>query len=171
MIEPSPERSHGTHNVQGVLLRAGPGTGKTVSLHQLTRLIALRLQAESKGGGSGDGADGGASPPAGIGLVPLLLSVQRLATYMNNPKNRQSGAESDLLREFIISQHEGARRDMLLQVSRSLHDMCTRVCGVGWGACIRAPGHHHLVPRLFPPPCLGDPRVKSNNAPHPLTPP
>jgi hypothetical protein len=80
IITPSYDRIHGTHDVQGVLLRAGPGTGKTVSLQQLTRLIALRLkQAEEQAKGGDEEFCGG------IGLVPLLVSVQRLATYMNKP--------------------------------------------------------------------------------------
>ena len=111
LVTPSPARAHGTHESQGVLVRAGPGTGKTVSLQQLTRLVAKRLQAS-------------AETDAGIGLVPLLVSVQRVAAYLKKGTLRlESG---DLLRAFIDVEYSGKTRDLLLQA----YDVRALVCTI-----------------------------------------
>ena len=64
LLKPSPARLRGTHEAQGVLIRADPGTGKTWSMNQLTHRLAESLKADSKG--------------AGIKLVPLLVPVLEL---------------------------------------------------------------------------------------------
>ena len=43
LLAPSPKRPQGTHESQGVLIRADPGTGKTWSMQQLAHTIAGKL--------------------------------------------------------------------------------------------------------------------------------
>ena len=92
----------GTHPAQGVLLRAGPGTGKTVSLSQLTRLMAIKLLRQANEPPAAPPPSASAAQPSDpirsdpIGLVPLLLNVQRLAAYM---KRSTSAHTADLLAE------------------------------------------------------------------------
>ena len=102
LVATSPKRGQGMHEAQGVLVRAGPGTGKTVSLQQLTRLVAKRLQASS-------GTD------LGFSLVPMLVSVQRLASYLK--KGVLSTEAGDLLAAYIDVEYEGQpkTKDLLLQ--------------------------------------------------------
>lgn len=109
LVTPSPNRTHGTHESQGVLIRAGPGTGKTVSLQQLTRLVCLRVQ--------------GATEP-GVALVPMLLTVQRLASYIK--KGVLEITSPDLLRAFIDIEYTGDDRNVLVQA----YDMRALVCAI-----------------------------------------
>ena len=47
LTEPSPNRQHGTIDVQPVLIRAGPGTGKTWSMQQLGTITRYQTRAGS----------------------------------------------------------------------------------------------------------------------------
>eukprot|EP00959_Pyramimonas_sp_CCMP1952_P037231 779048-Pyramimonas_sp.AAC.1 len=58
LAQTSPQRPHGTHEVQGVLLRADPGTGKSWCSLQLRYCLAEALL--------------NADPSVGVRLVPLL---------------------------------------------------------------------------------------------------
>jgi len=134
MVMPSTKRTQGTHESQGVLVRAGPGTGKTVSLQQLTRLIAQRLYASS-------------STEQGIGLVPMLLTVQRLASYLR--KGALLIDAPDLLRAFIEIEYTGPDQDLLLQA----YDMRALVCsidGVDEAAGLKTRIEDLLIEKLAP---------------------
>ena len=50
LLKPSPARSQGTHEAQGVLIRAAAGTGKTFLLKQLLYTLATRLARADDGG-------------------------------------------------------------------------------------------------------------------------
>ena len=91
LLKPSPARLRGTHEAQGVLIRADPGTGKTWSMNQLTHHLAESLKADSK--------------EAGIKLVPLLVPVQQLAKHV---------AEPNPLLAFIRARFKGNEREALL---------------------------------------------------------
>lgn len=132
MVKPSPLRHQGTHDAQGVLVRAGPGTGKTVSLQQLTRLVARRLLATSTGaapagrsGASASAVEPGEQSGHGIGLVPMLVSVQRLASYMKQHKLTK-GSVDTLLRSYIETEFAGEERDVLLMA----YEMRALVCSI-----------------------------------------
>ena len=67
LTEPSPERQHGVISNQPVLIRAGPGTGKTWSMQQLVYHLAKRLVQPQP------------QQVFDLPLVPLLVYVQKLA--------------------------------------------------------------------------------------------
>ena len=97
LLVSSPQRAHGTHEEQDVLIRADPGTGKTWSIRQLALLLARKLK-ESK------------EP---VPLVPLLVPVQRLAIHMRkaSPEERKG----DLICLFIKKEFSGDEVKLLLQ--------------------------------------------------------
>jgi hypothetical protein len=158
LLAPSPLRSQGTHEATGVLMRAGPGTGKTVSLQQLTRLVAKRLLAQA------------ATPPAaastsrkpahvdpntpagpGIGLVPMLLSVQRLASYMKQ-RGGMGVDGADLLRAYIDTEYSGAERDLLAQAYQMRALICC-IDGVDEAAGLKT-RIEELVTKQLAPSCV-----------------
>jgi hypothetical protein len=72
LLKPSPNRRQGEHQAQPVLIMAGPGTGKTLSLEKLHFSLATEMRR-------GLGTDTGY---AGVRLVPLLIRVQELAKML-----------------------------------------------------------------------------------------
>ena len=60
LLKPSPSRSMGTHPAQPVLMRAGPGTGKTWMIKQAAFAIAETLRETKMSSG-------------GIRLVPMVM--------------------------------------------------------------------------------------------------
>ena len=68
LLEPSPDRAHGSHPMQPVLVCAKPGTGKTWSAVQLVHAMALRCRAPDV--------------TRGVPLVPLLIYVQRISRML-----------------------------------------------------------------------------------------
>ena len=162
LLAPSPMRAQGTHDAQGVLVRAGPGTGKTVSLQQLTRIVAKRLVASAVPPSSGDAGPQGArrgnassssvDPNSddghGVALVPMLLSVQRLASYM-----KQRGGlgvdGADLLRAYIDTEYAGAERDLLAQAYQ-LRALVVAIDGVDEAASLKARIEDLVVGQLAP---------------------
>ena len=89
LAAPSPARSQGTHEAQGVLIRADPGTGKTWSMQQLAHTICDTLLG---------------SEQAGVMLVPLLVPVQQLAKHL---------AEPNALLGWVDSHFTGEKRSAL----------------------------------------------------------
>lgn len=154
LVRPSAGRPQGTHEAQGVLLRAGPGTGKTVSMHQLTRLIAKRLLAASGSSPAGrTGASHSAVEPAeqagpGVGLVPMLISVQRLATYMKRYRWELGGVD-DLLRSYIGQEFCGDERAVLLQAYQMRALVCA-IDGVDEAAALKSRIEDLVVDKLAP---------------------
>jgi Ran GTPase-activating protein (RanGAP) involved in mRNA processing and transport len=158
LLAPSPLRSQGTHEAQGVLVRAGPGTGKTVSLQQLTRIIAKRLLAAvpapmpetAPGGRRGSSSSSSVDPATGgpgVGLVPMLLSVQRLASYM---KQRGGiGGGGDLLRAYIDTEYSGPERDLLAQAYQ-LRALVVSIDGVDEAASLKTRIEDLVVGQLAP---------------------
>ena len=243
LVQPSPNRAQGTHDSQGVLVRAGPGTGKTVSLQQLTRMvratdpprtrhprlmavvrrrrspavvrrrrspavvrrrrspaeesIAIGLQRPSRtrargewvhGGGGGmcmcmctgngcmeaaaracasrrltphagaprlrqvarrlQAGGEGAGISSGAKLVPMLLSVQRLASYMKKRMAELAG-NADLLREYIELEYTGRTRDLLLQ-AYELRALVCCIDGVDEAAGLKSRVEDLVLLRLAP---------------------
>ena len=134
LTKSSSKRAQGMHGAQGVLVRAGPGTGKTVSLQQLTRLVAKRLQSKSK-------------TDVGIALVPMLLSVQRLASYMK--RGTLNSQESDLLSAYINVEFTGQTRDLLLQAYEA-RALVLCIDGVDEAAGLKAKIENLIVDGLNP---------------------
>ena len=156
LLAPSPSRNQGTHDAQGVLIRANAGTGKTVSLQQLTRLLAKRLlsdattvssasaQSRPKASSVGPNVQSG----AGIGLVPIFVSVQRLASYMK----KQGGTgmdKADLLRAYIDTEYTGAERDLLAQAYQLRALVCS-IDGVDEAAGLKSRIEELVVEQLIP---------------------
>ena len=73
LLTKSTTRSQGTFQAQPVLLRAGPGTGKTWAVQQLFYFLAKELLADESSNDQGGGD---------IPLVPVIVYVQRLARLM-----------------------------------------------------------------------------------------
>ena len=82
LVAPAPQRSEGVFEVQPVLIRANPGTGKTWSLQQL---VFKHTQSQLF-----------SSEP--VKLVPLLVTAQTLA---HNLHSQSMGSESEDLSEAV----------------------------------------------------------------------
>ncbi len=102
LLRPSPSRPMGAHPAQPVLMRAGPGTGKTWMIKQAAFMIAETLRETRTGGG--------------IRLVPMVMYVQRIVFLI------REGGSGRLLMLYIESVYAGKRsetwRKMLVQVRR-----------------------------------------------------
>ncbi|KAL1515891.1 hypothetical protein AB1Y20_002506 [Prymnesium parvum] len=96
LMESSPKRMQGTHEAQGVLIRANPGTGKTWSLQQLCWIMASELQKENT---------------MQVSLVPMLVRVQRLVKYSALAK----ASNSKLLLAYIDGEFSQSHAQMLRQ--------------------------------------------------------
>ena len=82
-----------------VLVRAGPGTGKTWAAQQLTHELAMKLMTSDY--------------TAAVGRVPVLLYVQRLARFV---RRHRGTAPEHFLRLYLEEQYADdlRRREMLL---------------------------------------------------------
>ena len=101
-LTPSPNRSMGAHSEQPVLVRAGPGTGKTWMTKQAVFTLADNLRVAT---GQKDG----------VRLVPMVVYVQRIVYLL-----RENGdGPSHLLSRYIESVYAGRKydswREMLMQ--------------------------------------------------------
>jgi hypothetical protein len=133
LLTASPNRHNGTHEAQGILVLAGPGTGKSVSLQQLIRLMAKQLRANV------------ANEP-GFGLVPMFISVPRLASHMKSGAFRDT---SDLLRAYIKVEYHGKVQDLLLQAFEFRALVCV-IDGVDEAADLKSKVEDLIVTKLEP---------------------
>ena len=105
LLVSSPNRAMGLHPAQPVLVRAGPGTGKTWMAKQAVFTLADRLQ---RGMGANDG----------IRLVPIVVFVQRII-YLLREASTTSSKQQSLLGRYIESVYSGKKYetwcDMLMQ--------------------------------------------------------
>ena len=92
------DRSRGEHDVQPVLLRAGPGTGKSWSALQLAHTLSLHLESDAS---------------SSTLCVPLLIRVQRLARFISAGGDPASYLELYLEHEYM-GEESRAHREMLL---------------------------------------------------------
>ena len=69
LLIPSPNRQNGSHSQQPVLVRAGPGTGKTWMAKQAVFTLADKLRASSR---------------VGVPLVPIVVFVQRVVSLIRD---------------------------------------------------------------------------------------
>ena len=101
----SPNRACGSHSTQPVLVRAGPGTGKTWMAKQAVFTLADRLLR------------GGIGISDGIRLVPIVVFVQRIIYLLREDTLGKSGGS--LLRKYIESVYSGKKmeawQEMLMQ--------------------------------------------------------
>ena len=137
LLVESEDRPRGSFESQPVLLRAGPGTGKTWSLQQMYYLLAKRLRDADEGGGSAD------TP-----LVPIVFYVQRLVRLMRKQKLAPG---MDLLFEYIRDAHGDGERTAMLQQAIRLKAGILLIDGVDEAAGLRQMiedlVHLHLVPQ------------------------
>jgi hypothetical protein len=116
LLADSVSRDRGMHEVQPVLLCAGPGTGKTWTQQQLIFLLASSVHSQPKFIGS--------TAPR---LVPLLIYVQKLARIFADSA-RQTGIASfreNALLDYIAN--ECNTTQIVAQVRRTRpHPNCTR---------------------------------------------
>ena len=100
---PSPNRSMGSHSAQPVLVRAGPGTGKTWMTKQAVFTLGDSLRVAS---GAKDG----------VRLLPMVVYVQRIVYLLRENSN---GESTHLLSRYIGSVYSGRKydswREMLMQ--------------------------------------------------------
>ena len=101
LLQPSPCRTMGAHPAQPVLMRAGPGTGKTWMIKQAAFALAEALHAPTGGSASG------------VRLVPIVVYVQRIVFLI------REGGTGRLLSLYIESNYAGKKyetwRKMLVQ--------------------------------------------------------
>ena len=141
MLEPSPQRNEGTHTAQPVLVRAGPGTGKTWMIKQTYYLLAEGLGGEQSTGG-------------GVRLVPLIMFVQRIVRLLREHGDDPQEVLADprgLVRWYIDNEWADRKEAMqLLNLSYDMCALCILVDGVDEAAGMRdiveAFVHYELVP-------------------------
>eukprot|EP00966_Prymnesium_polylepis_P203155 4706309-Prymnesium_polylepis.1 len=132
LAKPSPRRDEGIHEEQDVLVCAGPGTGKTWSLRKLALLLATKLQATGT---------------EGVPLVPLLVTVQRLAVHLRAAS--AAARKGDLLRFYIEAEYQGDERKLLLQ-AYELKALIPLIDGIDEGADLKGEIEDFVVKRLAP---------------------
>ena len=131
-LVPSPHRSNGMHSAQPVLVRAGPGTGKTWMTKQAVFTLADKLKANSG---------------HGIRLVPIVVYVQRIVFLI------REGHSGGLLQLYIEACYAGKKmeawRKMLIQAFE-MRALIVLIDGVDEAAGLRdeieAFIHKDLVP-------------------------
>jgi hypothetical protein len=96
----SPGRIFGSHSTQPVLVRAGPGTGKTWMAKQAVFTLADRL-LHCQGGATNDG----------IRLVPIVVFVQRIIYLLRESNDSKNADKKDqtLLERYIQSVYAGKK--------------------------------------------------------------
>ena len=132
MLVPSPHRPNGMHSAQPVLVRAGPGTGKTWMSKQAVFTLADKLKANSG---------------SGIRLVPIVVYVQRIVFLI------REGHTGGLLTLYIEACYTGRAmegwRKMLMQ-AYEMRALIVLIDGVDEAAGLRdeieAFVHKELVP-------------------------
>ena len=106
LLQASPNRPMGLHPALPVLVRAGPGTGKTWMAKQAVFTLADRLL---RGAGAQDG----------IRLVPIVVFVQRIIYLVREGVQSASAKQASLLERYIESVYSGKKYetwcDMLMQ--------------------------------------------------------
>jgi len=137
-------RMSGARLTQPVLVRAGPGTGKSWSLQQLLYFLADALVSEK--------ADR-------IHLVPLLLPIQKLARMLRQQSKGCSGEELDTnLVRFFINKDDNLSdqtRQMLLQ-ALEMRTLVLLMDGVDEAANVKQAIEDFVTKQLLP---LGIPLV------------
>ena len=117
LAAPSPARAQGTHEAQGVLILAGPGTGKTWSTQQLAYELARRALVSQEA----------------LPVVPLLIPVQRMLSVIDATEQSDT-----LLVKYITSRFSGDGREALLQ-AHELRSLVVILDGADEAADLRKP--------------------------------
>ena len=140
-IEASPKRPEGTHNAQPVLIRAGPGTGKTWAIKQALLLLAEALAGDE-------------SAAEGVRMMPVIIFVQRIVRLLrehgDDPQELLENPNG-LMRWYIACQYAERKeeRDLLL-VAYDMRAVTILVDGIdeaaGMRDIIEAFVHYELIP-------------------------
>ena len=157
LLVPSPNRVNGCHSTQPVLVRAGPGTGKTWMAKQAVFTLADRLLR-------------GTGPSDGIRLVPIVVFVQRiiylLRETMDQNKSTKSGSTAavpaagetpqkskSLLERYIASVYSGKKMEAWCTMLMQAYDMRALVVlldGVDEAAGLRDHVEHFVHKEVVP---------------------
>ena len=157
LLVPSPNRVNGCHSTQPVLVRAGPGTGKTWMAKQAVFTLADRLLR-------------GTGPSDGIRLVPIVVFVQRiiylLRETMDQNKSTKSGLTAavpaagetpqkskSLLERYIASVYSGKKMEAWCTMLMQAYDMRALVVlldGVDEAAGLRDHVEHFVHKEVVP---------------------
>ena len=111
LLVPSPNRANGCHSQQPVLVRAGPGTGKTWMAKQAVFTLADRLLRGTTGGNVD-----------GIQLVPIVVFVQRII-YLLREDVKKDGSALSLLERYIQSVYSGKKYESWCEMLMQAYDM------------------------------------------------
>ena len=117
LLTPSTKRATGIHEAQPVLVRAGPGTGKTWSLQQLGWLLAKEMKNSTEG----------------VRPVPLLVRVQRLARYA---KASERAGFDNLLLAYIDKEFKDTEKSVVLQ-AYALRSLVVVLDGIDEAAALK----------------------------------
>ena len=137
--ESEEDRPRGSFKSQPVLLRAGPGTGKTWSLQQMYYLLAKGLQQRD----ANEQRARAATP-----VIPIVFYVQRLVRLMRKQK---CAPGMGLLFTYIRDVYGNSKRATMLQQAIRLKGAILLIDGVDEAAGLRQTiedlVHLHLVPQ------------------------
>jgi len=137
LAAPSPARSQGTHEAQGVLLLAGPGTGKSWSTQQLACLLLQKARASSEA----------------LPSLPLLVRVQHMLAVLSRAGVDVAAAQGkdgpSLLEHYIKAAFKDLVRDALLQ-AHDLRSLVVILDGADEAAALRTPIENLVLQSLEP---------------------
>jgi hypothetical protein len=140
LLVPSPNRVNGCHSTQPVLVRAGPGTGKTWMAKQAVFTLADRLL---RGQASSDG----------IRLVPIVVFVQRIIYLLRETASAKDAAKQSLLEKYIESVYAGKKMEawqtMLMQ-AYEMRALVVLLDGVDEAAGLREEIEHFVHKQIVP---------------------
>eukprot|EP00929_Paragymnodinium_shiwhaense_P074635 TRINITY_DN38204_c0_g3_i1.p1 TRINITY_DN38204_c0_g3~~TRINITY_DN38204_c0_g3_i1.p1 ORF type:complete len:2282 (+),score=602.47 TRINITY_DN38204_c0_g3_i1:73-6918(+) len=143
LTEPNRRRHLGAHDhCPPVLVRAGPGTGKTWSMQQLLYYLARQL---------GEARPAGQADP--VPLVPLLIPIQKLARMLRQRQAAEgddAGDATNLVLFYICNEYPaGPTRDMLVQAFE-LRALIVLLDGVDEAANVKQAVENFVTQTLVP---------------------
>ena len=121
LLTPSPRRSSGEHPMQPLLMRAGPGTGKTWMCKQAVWMLAERLQSTNQW--------------KGVRLVPLVMFVQQIIYILRDAKAGTEERGRALFDKYV--QHVHTKHADMLKQSWDLRALIIILDGVDEAAGMR----------------------------------
>ena len=121
LLTASPRRASGEHPMQPLLMRAGPGTGKTWMCKQAVWMLADKLKDTTQW--------------QGVRLVPLVIYVQQIIYILRDQKEGSEVRGRQIMDKYVQRVH--AKHANMLQQAWDLRAMIIILDGVDEAAGMR----------------------------------
>lgn len=130
-------RLHGAHSSQPILIRAGPGTGKTWSMQQLLFLLAQELSISRT--------------EIQLQLVPLLIPIQKLARMLRqHAANSKEGPPSNLVLFYIQAEFPSGDTRSMLEQAFEMRSLIVMLDGIDEAASMKLAVEDYVTKTLVP---------------------